>query len=701
MSQPRKSSVVEQILLAILAACVLSALYVLPAGVRSPGYFPILRVHLVSGLALLALFIPGVLFHIVRNPDRRAVPALASGAGATAAVAAGLVFLDGSDDVGSGEIGRVLAWASIGTLAVLAGALAIRKSHRGGAITGAGLVLGHAAALISGLIAWALRGDGRFPVQHAHSLLGILGIGLLVPHLRWPRRWIRGEQLRAGTVASLTIASATGVWVAVVLLETVVPAQRLLPLKAKKAFVVPMTAAERRAPPARTIDEALLNDSASCGVEECHPTITKQWDGSAHRFSADNDLYRFVVARLVEERGVHEAVFCANCHDPVRVLAGTVPRDYADGAPPPGEGVNCLTCHLSIREIDPDAPGNGGFVYRAPFRYPGATVEQRNANILLDPRRHRAGFEVDGYSTSGPMCGACHRVQLSPDMGAAITGAVQVAIPQQEDLPADCNHCHMPTTTPVPGLSWVLGLDSPPLYDHHMVAMNSDLPLYASHPDANQEALLAVARRAEDFRQGRIDHPDAIATYDEALRSTAYMETVARALNGGPVLKMELDVAPERAGLRLRVVTHHDRAAHAFPIGPFDLQEIWQEVTVRDAHGRLLFHRGGLDAEDRVDPLAHRLGGVEWQRDGRHLQQHRVWDVAGLTDVRQIDPDGSVSDTYELVLPDETAGPVHIEVGWNLRRVNPDFAREVYGPEGKRFPVHRLATVESDVPRRE
>jgi len=181
-----------------------TALSVVPTGVHSPGYFTSLRIHVWSGVVLLALFFPGVLFHLARNPDGRAIPALLATAGVTAAVASSLLVLDGPDDVGAYEIATLLALASMATTAVLVASLALEKSARGGAVTGALLVVTLAAALISGYVVWTLRGDSRAPVQHAHSVLGLLSIALLVPHLRWARRWIGKDELRARTVALLT-----------------------------------------------------------------------------------------------------------------------------------------------------------------------------------------------------------------------------------------------------------------------------------------------------------------------------------------------------------------------------------------------------------------------------------------------------------------------------------------------------------------
>ena len=672
-------------------ACLLTASWVLIAGIHSPGYFPVLRVHVWTGVAALVLFIPGVALHIARYPDLRVGRSLLAAAAVAGGAGALLLGIDRPDDVGNAEIGILLLQASFVTAIVFGVTRPFRTSPRGGAATGAVLVTVIAGALVSGVVIWLLRGDARVPLERAHSLLGILSAALMVPHLRVVRRWASEGRLRPRALVGLIAVGVITVWSTAQLVQLGFEAAG----GNAPTITVPLTAAERAQTPLHTFDEELLNDSASCGDAQCHPTITDQWSGSAHRYAADNRLYRSVVASLVAERGVDEAIFCANCHDPVRVLAGTVQRDYRDGAPPPGEGVNCVTCHASIAEAGP-RPANGGFVYRAPLTYPGASDAERNANLLLDPRAHRAGFGSGEHATGGTMCRACHRVALSPDMGAAVSADVQSAVRDGLDSVADCNHCHMPTATPVPGRSRVLEIESPPQYDHDMAAMNVDLVLYALHDEADVEALRAVAARARAFRDGEVALLEASAS-DTRLAATDYMQLVGRAWTGGPVLAV--DVSAERDGheVLVTVTSRNTRSAHPFPIGPFDLQEVWQEVSLTDGQGREVVRVGAPDPDGRLPADAHRLGGIEWQRDGQPLQGHRIWDVSRISDVRQVRPGRGVTDQYRIAVPLDAPAPLTVEATWSLRRVNPEFAARAFPGEDVRFPIHRLVTASASV----
>lgn len=700
-SADRPPGRVEASALVALGACAATALFLVPVGVSGPGYFPVLRLHVVAGLVSLVLFLPAVLLHLRRHPDRRGGRALLEVGGAALLGAGVLLAFDWVDDVGAEELATLLVWSGLATLLMrLAAGRWIGSERHGGGRTGALLVVVAAGALLSGWVVWRLRGDALFPIQHAHSMLGIGLCALVAAHSFWARRRAVPLGLRRRLATTLLILGAGAVWLGATLMRSVLPSLPLGIYLFDDVWAVPASAAERATPPPQPFRDALWTDSASCGDSGCHPAITRQWEGSAHRFAADNDLYRHVVGLLVAERGPAEAVFCANCHDPARVLAGTVVADYAEGAAPVGEGVSCVVCHSSVGLAHDRDPANGLFLYRAPFRYPGASAEERNANIRLDPRRHRASFEVRDHSTGASMCGACHRVEVDHDVGAAVEAVVQSAVQWPEDGVADCNHCHMPPTTPVSGQGSVLGVRSPPLYDHRMAAMNVDLPRYAFGGDGAEETLAESAAAAERFQEGRLGHwlgPEGGTDYEQ----DAFVRALDQTFNGGPVLRLDVQARLDGRRLEVTVSSRNERAGHPFPIGPFDLQQTWQELTVRDAGGRVVATVGAEDADGAIDPRAHRLGAEEWQRDGQPLQGHRIWDLAAITNRRQVPAGGAVSDGYAVDLPEDASGPFEVEVGWNHRRVNPEFSAAVYGPAAPRFPTRRLVTerVRAGVPR--
>jgi len=426
----------------------------------------------------------------------------------------------------------------------------------------------------------------------------------------------------------------------------------------------------------------------------------------------DNDFYRKVVALFVEQAGAEAAGFCASCHDPVRLYNGTVAEAYADGSPPPGEGVSCIGCHVAFDASEPYR--NGVVEFRRPRPYPGEDDAERASNIAGDPRFHMRNFLVENFHIKGPSCIPCHRLELpGPHDPALILQSVLAddypgaeyapKPPTEEESGAGgqierefygyegCIECHLV----VPGglfdrlrsgfgYRGVYGI-----YGHFIVGLNSDLPLYVSHPDADAEAMRLAAERVDDFLAGDVQ--------DELL----HPELVRRGQRPGPsddgVLTMELSVRDDGSSLRVHTETWHYRAPHPFPIGPFDLFEVWQEVLVTDAKDETVFHQGWLDETLRVDPAAHVLGARELNAAGEPIERHQVWTITEVKDKRVIHSGRSVEDRYEVPLPADAARPLTVDVRWHFRRANQDFVDWVYDGSGRTMPIRELAAASATV----
>ena len=428
----------------------------------------------------------------------------------------------------------------------------------------------------------------------------------------------------------------------------------------------PMTTAERAS-------GLSLRVGGGCGEAGCHDAIVAEWAGSAHRFATDNELYRAAVANFVAERGATEAVFCAACHDPERVWRGEVAEAYADGEPPPSDGVSCVACHGAVAALE--ARANGGFVY-AELPEADATLGGR-----LDPRLHADAMFSDGFLTDGRRsCGPCHRLELGPDVGAAWSGHLQNPFePGREEHELLCNDCHMPLK-PHPaatGIGQRLARNSEPYYTHSMPGMNLDLPAYAVGEGAEVGAV-------EAFLAGR----SSVEAYPpEAELQTELEQAMVQFLGAPSILGIEV----ERVGDELVVITRNLRAGHPFPIGPFDLHEVWQEVEVR-VGGEVVWQVGQLIG-DEVDPAAHRLGARELDGDGSPIQKHRIWTIAQVADKRLIPMGGAVEDRYTLP---PGLGQIAVDVAWRFRRAPPAFQRWALGEV--RLPAHTVASMRVVLP---
>jgi hypothetical protein len=683
-----------QALFGAFLGCLALGLYAWVGTVDWPAYFPALQGHLALGIALILGSSPALAYHL-RQTGSRLVPSLLIPAAALAVL--WLVCPGRPEYPAFGPIGWAAGTSCI-QLLVTAGFMAAMK-HPGHSVktstTGVILAVTTLYALHVGVFGWLLRGDERWGPMLAHSAIGIAAGALLLPHLKVFRT--RPPLLvGTGTVGLLALLGA--IWFPTYPHDLVLDDFRspldlgdtpLLEAAYRdygtRVRQLPMNAAERRMPVPEPMDAAVIANSRSCGASGCHENITKQFEGSAHRHAADNALYLAAVKQFVTENGPEDAAFCANCHDPVSVLAGTVVQDYADGSPPPSDGVSCVVCHSTVH-VDPKA-NNGVFTVREPPTYPGGTEEARNRNIRLDPRRHRQAL-VANFRLNDPSgnCKACHRVLLSPDIGAATTALVQAASEDAQltsDL--DCTDCHMPTLTTNRSFEQ-------PVYDHYMSGVNLDLPRYATGGDP--EALAFVAQHTRAFMSGEVD----TSAFGAADLAYGIPDATVEVMAGRGVLALELAPTVGSEGLQVAVTSTNHRAGHPFPIGPFDLQEIWQTLRVTDADGAVLFDGGALDEQGRVPPEAPRLGALELGRDGKPLQRHRIWDLAKIVGKRQIGQGLSTDDAWAVPLPADPAWPLTVRATWKLRRANPEFTTWAMGADAELFPAHEIAAAEVSVP---
>jgi hypothetical protein len=118
----------------------------------------------------------------------------------------------------------------------------------------------------------------------------------------------------------------------------------------------------------QAFDARSMGGSKSCGESGCHQQIYREWSVSAHRYSAMDVAFRAVQTSMGNQNGPESTRYCAGCHDPISLFAGTKNLYQEDLTNPIGrqEGVSCIVCH-SIKETD--IKGNASYVITQPARY--------------------------------------------------------------------------------------------------------------------------------------------------------------------------------------------------------------------------------------------------------------------------------------------------------------------------------------------
>ncbi len=680
-------------------------------------YFQVLDLHVMSGIVLTIIAAPLMVRHLrrYRSSGRRFRQAAV---GLVLLSVPLFVFRDATLLEGYFLFAASAMCLLTGILVGLSGFAQPRihqeEARPQGGRHGFSLGIASLAAIAMGWLALYMRSDEAQVPRKWHSAAGLLVVFLLAGHL--PLKYLPVKTPK--WLLGLLCGAALAFWYGHYQWEHVTEIYRDGVVARWETAESPASLEEIVRGEWTTFDLDAEHGSESCGAAGCHELLHRQWRGSAHRFSVDNDFYRKVVALFVEQKGPEAAGFCASCHDPVRVYNGTVAQAYADGNPPPGEGVSCIGCHVAFDAPEPHR--NGVVEFRRPRPYPGTDDVARADNIAVDPRFHMRNFLVENFHIKGPSCIPCHRLQLPGPHDPALILQSVVALdypgaeyaptppPAEESGPGGqlerefygyegCIECHLvvPATFGERVNSEFGYRGGYGIYSHFIIGLNSDLALYVNHPDADVDAMERSAERVEAFLagdvQGELLHPS--------------LQPKGPGIpEGGPVappdgvLTMDLSVDDEGSSLGLRTQTWHYRASHPFPIGPFDLFEVWQEVLVRDAGAQTVFHQGWLDESLRVDPAAHVLGARELNAEGEPIKRHQVWTITAVEDKRVIHSGGSVQDTYEVPLPPDVARPLTVEVTWHFRRANQDFVDWVYDGPGRTMPIRELAAASAQVP---
>jgi uncharacterized protein (UPF0248 family) len=665
-------------------------------GYYGPGYFSLLRVHFWVAWAMLVAGPLALAHHLVGTKSRALWPAAALVLGGVLAIPIPyaldmpeeehdsgplLYLIHAAQDLLAGDTSNLwpviagtalffLLTVSVGV--TLIGTVSRTRERDASRRTGLALTMTLAWATVGGALLAYEPLVTRVPGQLFHSFAGAFAIGLILLHLfaqraarmRMPRPLVIGLGL-VGVVLFLAGLGARS---------------RASKMSTNLLFVeTPRTQAERTASltsdsgwrHAATRELVGFEDCASAG---CHPDVTAQWAGSPHRFSADNAFYRAVTNELIEEGRWTDVVFCASCHDPVRVLAGTIAVDYKDGVPESGsDGVSCVVCH-SITEVGGrfgesgfEAAGNGEFAISVEPPYPGDAGPERVANLRLDTRHHRDIFVFNDLIYRNDPCRACHRI----DLGRLHDEASGIVV-QEADMPDRhsgrfenyCRECHLPQDDE-------LRID----YTHRMSGINADLARYATGLTAEDRELLADGQEETIFFAGLtrwlpIDDPE------------WGRGTLRPGIDRGITLTMRLRPQLQGRLLTLGVATSNLGVGHSFPSGPFDLNQVWLELHITDASGRLLHHVGDLAADGAIVGDALRLGARELNAQGEEIPRHRILDVRSVVDKRVIPREGKIEDSIRIELPEGVQFPLDARARWLFRRARPEFSRWALGRDG-------------------
>jgi hypothetical protein len=401
----------------------------------------------------------------------------------------------------------------------------------------------------------------------------------------------------------------------------------------------------------QAFDASSMGGSKSCGSAGCHEQIYQEWSVSAHRYAALDLGFRAIQTTMGEQNGPESTRYCAGCHDPISLFAGTKNLYRDDLTNPIGrdEGISCIVCH-SIKETD--VKGNASYVITQPRRYMFELSEGGGARLVRDflikayPRHHVRSLQHRLFK-SPQFCAACHKQFIDEEINQV--GWVQLQ--NQYDnwrksrwndstnprKTIECRECHMmlqDSDDPARGdnLDYNRTSGDGKHRSHRFLASNQFMPLALELPGAQEHVTLT-----ERWLQGRIDVPE-----------------IADKWRTGPAVPIEL-VAPAQARpgeeIRLEVEITNNKVGHDFPTGPLDIIQSWLEVVVKDQDGNVVFASGVRDAKHFIQPGSFIFKAEPVDQYGKLIDRHNLWEMVGVRYRRMLFPGQSDRTSFGFHTP--------------------------------------------------
>jgi hypothetical protein len=387
-----------------------------------------------------------------------------------------------------------------------------------------------------------------------------------------------------------------------------------------------------------------LTDVETC--EGCHADAAAQWRSSAHAFASfNNPVYRYAVERFRDDVGKSQSHFCAGCHDVSLMVDRAMLADVAPDDVRGHTGVACRICH-GVTRTRPD--GNGSFTLRGdaiplPKKGDDESLRVHKEQAALKPLR------------SAELCGSCHRSFVGEPTGnpSHLTGMDELTGWSQsiyagsllaridDEVPeADCRGCHMPK-------------EPAPLGD---VAAHAGT--IASHRFLGAHTWMAAMRR----------DPAQLAEVRRRLEGAASIDIAAVTHANGARDPLAEGVSVSTGDtLTFDVVVRNQRVGHRFPGGTLDAQDVWIEVVVRDARGRVLAEAGARHEDDGDDLTAHRLRAVQADESGVPQLARETHHFRAVVTNHTLAPRDAEVVRYAWTVPPLGAGALPIRVTARLR----------------------------------
>lgn len=460
--------------------------------------------------------------------------------------------------------------------------------------------------------------------------------------------------------------------------------------------------------PSKSYHRYNFKNPKTCGETGCHSETYKAWKISSHRLSGVNPVYRKTLRLFAQEKGETEALFCERCHNPDRFIFKAEAKDPGTFDFFRNNGISCLSCHL-IASGD-TLKGDGKFSPASDISYlPGyysRTFSQwriMHNFIRLDLRLHRKNYQRSEFYKSSEFCSICHSLTIpskynnaEPVFLAGPYPSWKKSVYAKEGI--TCAHCHLQLFEFKDPQSIERPFHARP--DHRMLGLNRFPKGAVSADILSQNDISKVNADTQKWALGKLQ----VSRYEQLfLRYTRDGRYPAYVKHFKNLTALGVDIQPRGGALPGRdfcfsVISTNQTVGHDFPGGLFDMIQVWLEVEAKDAKEAVFYQSGFPEKDGSLSSGTHTLGAEVKNSRGEMISNHRVWEMADISNKRVIPPKESVEDHFCFGLPQDTVLPVAVSAKWLYRRCRPALCDWVFNGDGKVYPVTVVGEAQSLFP---
>jgi len=394
---------------------------------------------------------------------------------------------------------------------------------------------------------------------------------------------------------------------------------------------------------------------AASTCKACHPKHYQEWSISQHAYSQLSPVYHTFQAALNRLTNNTNGDFCIRCHTPVGMNIGEpLFMDNLKRHPTSQEGITCITCHRvdsRLGKISGRLPIIQGDITQPVYGPSGnknLALALNNSDLKITTDANERGQKIHNkaekfsFLSASGFCGTCHDVTL-------VNGfRLEEAFSEYKSSPAakrgeSCQDCHMGKTPGVASgyevgpAAIVKGFKTPDrkLTDHRFVGPDYSVihpGLFPHNPEMvefiggieNIHEWLSFNYKAgwgtDEFEE-KLETEELTVKFPEVWDDPDYriearefidaqlqrLEEMAEArkslLQLAYVLKEPELIQANSQGIKFKIAVQNGTDGHNVPTGFTGERQVWLQVEVKDADGKVIFESGDLDPNGDVRDL--------------------------------------------------------------------------------------------------